>query len=95
MAGIFDQPRNAGTLCGLSIPYFAQSDIDRRIQSLEVRKSAVQTYGTRMVWLPKRTDVCHKLRTAVRATQAIANIVKSSFGPSGLDKMMVDDIGVR
>ena len=31
---------------------------------------------------------------AVLATQAIANIVKSSFGPSGLDKMMVDDIGV-
>ncbi|KXL45755.1 hypothetical protein M433DRAFT_66632 [Acidomyces richmondensis BFW] len=29
----------------------------------------------------------------VLATQAIANIVKSSFGPSGLDKMMVDDIG--
>ncbi|KAL2121162.1 hypothetical protein VTJ04DRAFT_5189 [Mycothermus thermophilus] len=29
----------------------------------------------------------------VMATQAIANIVKSSFGPSGLDKMMVDDIG--
>ena len=31
---------------------------------------------------------------AVLATQAIANVVKSSFGPSGLDKMMVDDIGV-
>lgn len=30
----------------------------------------------------------------VAATQAIANVVKSSFGPSGLDKMMVDDIGV-
>ncbi|ROW02256.1 hypothetical protein VSDG_02546 [Cytospora chrysosperma] len=29
----------------------------------------------------------------VIATQAIANVVKSSFGPSGLDKMMVDDIG--
>ena len=29
----------------------------------------------------------------VLATQAIATIVKSSFGPSGLDKMMVDDIG--
>lgn len=28
------------------------------------------------------------------ATQAIANVVKSSFGPSGLDKMMVDEIGV-
>lgn len=32
--------------------------------------------------------------TIVLATQAIANVVKSSFGPSGLDKMMVDDIGV-
>ncbi len=32
--------------------------------------------------------------TVVLATQAIANVVKSSFGPSGLDKMMVDDIGV-
>jgi T-complex protein 1 subunit alpha len=29
----------------------------------------------------------------VLATQAIANVVKTSFGPSGLDKMMVDDIG--
>ena len=29
----------------------------------------------------------------VNATQVIANIVKSSFGPCGLDKMMVDDIG--
>ncbi|KAJ5755061.1 T-complex protein 1 subunit alpha [Penicillium manginii] len=29
----------------------------------------------------------------VLATQAISNVIKSSFGPSGLDKMMVDDIG--
>lgn len=29
----------------------------------------------------------------VQATQQIANVVRSSFGPSGLDKMMVDDIG--
>ncbi|KAH0292703.1 putative T-complex protein 1 subunit alpha, partial [Aureobasidium melanogenum] len=29
----------------------------------------------------------------VQATQAISNVVRSSFGPSGLDKMMVDDIG--
>jgi T-complex protein 1 subunit alpha len=29
----------------------------------------------------------------VLATQAIANVVRSSFGPSGLDKMMVDDVG--
>jgi hypothetical protein len=26
---------------------------------------------------------------------AIANIVRTSLGPLGLDKMMVDDIGVR
>lgn len=29
----------------------------------------------------------------VLATQAISNVIKSSFGPSGLDKMMVDEIG--
>lgn len=28
------------------------------------------------------------------AASAIANIVKSSLGPVGLDKMLVDDIGV-
>lgn len=37
---------------------------------------------------------CPNIFYAVLATQAIANVVKSSFGPSGLDKMMVDDIGV-
>lgn len=30
----------------------------------------------------------------VMAAAAIANIVKSSLGPVGLDKMLVDDIGV-
>lgn len=30
----------------------------------------------------------------VLATQSIANVVKSSLGPVGLDKMLVDDIGV-
>ena len=30
----------------------------------------------------------------VMAASAIANIVKSSLGPLGLDKMLVDDIGV-
>ena len=29
------------------------------------------------------------------AVNAIANIVKSSLGPVGLDKMLVDDIGVK
>jgi T-complex protein 1 subunit alpha len=31
----------------------------------------------------------------VIAAQSIANIVKSSLGPLGLDKMLVDNIGVR
>jgi T-complex protein 1 subunit alpha len=30
---------------------------------------------------------------AVTAILAIANIVKNTLGPSGLDKMLVDDIG--
>lgn len=29
----------------------------------------------------------------VLAVQALSNIVKSSLGPQGLDKMLVDDIG--
>ena len=31
--------------------------------------------------------------TGVHAACAIANIVKSSLGPTGLDKMLVDDVG--
>lgn len=31
----------------------------------------------------------------VAAAVAIANVIKSSLGPHGLDKMLVDDIGVR
>ena len=30
----------------------------------------------------------------VLAASAIANVVKSSLGPEGLDKMLVDDVGV-
>ena len=29
----------------------------------------------------------------VMAVQSLSNIVKSSLGPQGLDKMLVDDIG--
>ena len=31
---------------------------------------------------------------AVLAAQSLANIVKTSLGPVGLDKMLVDDVGV-
>ncbi|KAF1349004.1 t-complex protein 1 subunit alpha [Delphinella strobiligena] len=59
MAGIFEAPRNSGTL-------FLGG---QKISGADIRDQNVQ------------------------ATQAIANVVRSSFGPSGLDKMMVDDIG--
>ena len=36
----------------------------------------------------------HAIALPVMAASAIANIVKSSLGPVGLDKMLVDDIGV-
>jgi T-complex protein 1 subunit alpha len=29
----------------------------------------------------------------VRAAMSVANIVRSSLGPQGLDKMIVDDVG--
>ena len=32
---------------------------------------------------------------AVTAAVSVANIVKTSLGPVGLDKMLVDDVGVR
>lgn len=61
-----------------------------------VKKSAAQIFEIKTV----RHDISQrsflKLTVGqVLAAQAIANVVKSSFGPSGLDKMMVDDIGVR
>ncbi|QKX57935.1 uncharacterized protein TRUGW13939_05055 [Talaromyces rugulosus] len=59
MTGIFEQPRNGGTL-------FLGG---QKISGADIRDQNVL------------------------ATQAISNVVKSSFGPSGLDKMMVDDIG--
>ena len=34
------------------------------------------------------------LYVIVMAAVSIANIVKSSLGPVGLDKMLVDDVGV-
>lgn len=41
----------------------------------------------------QRTSGQHTRDSNVQAVQAIANIVKSSLGPNGLDKMLVDEIG--
>lgn len=49
--------------------------------------SALTVAGSRTSGTPIRTQ-------NVMAANAIANIVKSSLGPVGLDKMLVDDIGV-
>ncbi|XP_058467216.1 T-complex protein 1 subunit alpha-like isoform X3 [Malaya genurostris] len=48
--------------------------------------SALSLAGTRTSGAPVRTQ-------NVMAASSIANIVKSSLGPVGLDKMLVDDIG--
>lgn len=48
--------------------------------------SALSLAGTRTSGAPVRTQ-------NVMAASTIANIVKSSLGPVGLDKMLVDDIG--
>jgi hypothetical protein len=36
-----------------------------------------------------------RLNAAVQAAISVSNIVRTSLGPVGLDKMMVDDVGVR
>lgn len=65
-----------------------------------------RTFAIRMVHalltLPARSETnaegrCRLLNVEriVIAAQSIANIVKSSLGPLGLDKMLVDNIGVR
>lgn len=40
-----------------------------------------------------RTMVWFGFIASVTAASAVANIVKTSLGPQGLDKMIVDDIG--
>ena len=97
MAGIFEAPRNADTLCKLPTPdvYLSRTNATRT-QSWVGRKSPVPMSVSRMVcWIKGIGDVnCANRWNPVLATQAISNVIKSSFGPSGLDKMMVDDIGV-
>ena len=42
---------------------------------------------------PKILPFSNLFFSIVTAVLAVANIVKSSLGPQGLDKMLVDDIG--
>lgn len=95
MAGIFEQPRNAGTLCMYTPRALHLLKANLLFQFSVDKKSAEPTFVIKMV--PGRCCILQNPAHTglVLATQAIANVVKSSFGPSGLDKMMVDDIGVR
>lgn len=84
-------PENTHSSCSLVL-------LIRSLQFSEERKSADPTFETRMVsrfiYPVSQEPLIYSFeRNIVLATQAIANVVKSSFGPSGLDKMMVDDIG--
>lgn len=68
--------------------------------SWAVRRFPAATSATKTVCVPRCSPKAPNSLTpglcrTVHATQAISNVIKSSFGPSGLDKMMVDDIGVR
>lgn len=57
-----------------------------------LRRARMATAG--QVLLDGERTSGQDVRTAnVTAAMAIANIVKSSLGPVGLDKMLVDDIG--
>jgi hypothetical protein len=94
MGSLFDQPRNAGTLCKLFHRTLSKfrvltSHSPGWAEDQWLRYSRPEWYDQRYLRGTRKLTL-----QTVLATQAIANVVKSSFGPSGLDKMMVDDIGV-
>jgi hypothetical protein len=68
--------------------YLANKEEAEEIFSWEEVKSRTKIFEIRMVCLFLTWLIL------VLATQSIANVVKSSLGPVGLDKMLVDDIGV-
>ena len=86
----------------MRVPFVSRGPVHRRDtvtdelqQSLVEQRSVGQIFEIKMVHYALTYPSTASDTTTVLATQAIANVVKSSFGPSGLDKMMVDDIGVR
>lgn len=68
------------------------------VSSSAATVSQARTYAIKTVRLSysRCPTVCSPVYTRpVLAACTIANIVKSSLGPLGLDKMLVDNIGVR
>ena len=82
MAAIFEQSRTGTLFLG-----------GQKISGADIRdQNGMSSFF--FWWFQSSRDHADQYIPTVLATQAIANVVKSSFGPSGLDKMMVDDIGV-
>ena len=52
-------------------------------------------FAAKMVINYCKVSLCHHTFLTVMAAMSVANIVKTSLGPVGLDKMLVDDVGVR
>lgn len=62
----------------------------------EAIESLARRSETKMVGCKPKSQTFNQLinYAIVIAAQSIANIIKSSLGPLGLDKMLVDNIGV-
>ena len=61
----------------------------------EGNEHRARAFAARMV-SGKILKICeiHPFTYLVMAAMSVANIVKTSLGPVGLDKMLVDDVGV-
>ena len=66
---------------------------------MEGKERLARAFAAKMVRIMKKEYIqClfHSFKfLAVMAALSVANIVKTSLGPVGLDKMLVDDVGVR
>ncbi|KAI8838352.1 hypothetical protein BC829DRAFT_426147 [Chytridium lagenaria] len=68
---------------------FSKTPLNLRIE-FQAEKRSINTLNTHLMSEDTGADIRNQ---NVLAAQSIANIVKSSLGPVGLDKMLVDDIG--
>ena len=85
------------TLLSSRLPATCSNAILERVLFWEATAYLDRMYAIRMARLPflVRAAYPHIKACTVLAAQTIANVVKTSLGPMGLDKMLVDNIGVR
>ena len=63
------------------------------VSANKVKMSEHRTVSEREIICPIVHGLPNLLPRLVQAVSSLSNIVKSSLGPQGLDKMLVDDIG--